>query len=235
MSEELTPPNVDVKVEIILTKEDLIKKKYADQERVLDNKEDGIQKAIKEESKKRDKASATFEKVLAAGTDAMPAEFESLSTVFQALGNETDGGSSRSLHQLNPAQMVTLTDGTELQGNEDSDGEKVYYIAERRMIAYRPQLGDDSHERPQYVECYHDRVRRLLTDEERHAMDSVLELENRVKELNEELVEVKKAISQLPKLMRQAEAAVIDRILERTAEGKMMLEAVNSVQNLLEE
>jgi hypothetical protein len=235
MSENETPkkPEVEVKAELTLTKEDLVKIKYAAQEKALDEKEDGLAKELKSEREKLRKAEAAFEKVLAAGTDELPEEFAPLAAALTALGNETDGGSARSLHKLKPESTVKLTDETELEGDEDNKGP--YYVSERRMIAWRPPLKEDGHERPQYIEAYHDTIRRALTDNEQRALDTVVELEERIKDLDEQLLATKKLIGKLPKMMRQAEAAVAQRVLEQTAEGKMMLEAMDGVKNLLEE
>jgi hypothetical protein len=232
MSDPQTPnggfaPQTDIKAELTLTKEDLVRIKYAEQEDRLHKKQKGLNKDKKKESEAQRKAEKAFEKILGSGTDETPADFTGLAMQLEGLGNEAKGGCSRSLIKVKEEQEVKLSDGTVLEGQEDGKGP--YYIAERRMLAWRPRFKDEEHERPQYIEAYHDTVRRLLSNEEQRALDVVLEQEERVEALNKELLKVKEAISELPLMQRQAEAAIARKVLEATAAGQQMIEALGSV------
>lgn len=224
-------PVTDIRAELTLTKEDLVSIKYAEEEDKLHKKQKALWDEKKKESEAQKKAEKAFEKILAAGTDEVPAEYTVLAEALEALGNETKGGSSRSLIRVRPEQEVKLSDGTQLDGDEDDKGP--YYISERRMLAWRPHLKDDEHERPQYIEAYHDTIRRMLSVEESRALDVVLEQEERVEKLNKELLKVKEAISELPLMRRQAEAAIARKVLEATAAGQAMIDALGGVETPL--
>jgi hypothetical protein len=227
MSEEKFMPQTEIRAELTLTKEDLVRIKYAEEEDRLHKKQKALNKDKKKESEAQRKAEKAFEKILGAGTDETPAEYADLAAALETLGNETKGGSARSLIKVKEEQEIKLSNGAVLEGQEDGKGP--YYISERRMLAWRPPLNEEAHQRPDYIEAYHDTVRRSLSDEEQRALDVVLEQEERVEALNKELLKVKEAISELPLMQRQAEAAIARKVLEATAAGQQMIEALGSV------
>lgn len=229
MSEEKVAqaPETIIKAELTLTKEDLVRIKYAEEEQKLHTKQKGRHRDLNKERKALEKAEKAFAKILANGTDETPAPFQALAVSLEELGNETKGGCSRSLLKVKEEQEIKLSDGTVLEGQEDEKGP--YYVSERRMLAWRPHLQDDEHERPQYIEAYHDTDRRVLSQEEMRALDIVIDQEDRVEAINKELLKVQEAISELPLMQRQAEAAIARRVLEQTPEGQQMIEALGSV------
>lgn len=236
MSEDKFAPQTDIKAELTLTKEDLVRIKYAEEEQRLHKKQKDLNKEKAAEQKKLQKAENAFRKVLAEGTEDIPEEFARLAESLEDLGNETKGGTARSLMKVGPDQKVTLFGGDVLEGVEEDEGPTPYYVSERRMVAWRPHLKDDDRERPQYIEAYNDTILRVLTDAEQRSLDTVVEQEERVSALKKELLKVKEAISELPLMQRQAEAAIARRVLEATAAGQEMIEALGGVEvPLLEE
>jgi len=224
---EETPvaPQTIVRSEIVLVKEDLTNAKFSEIEVALYEKDKDLRKQKEAARKERQKLEKILEKAMKVGTDVTPVALEGLEAELKKLGDETQGGCSRSLGRVAREEIVELDDGTKLEYDEDAD-EGPYYISERGVVAYRRPLTDKETQRVAWTESYAKLVRRTLTLEEQAALNNITECEKLLEELTEAITEVQQEKSELPMRKRQAEAAVARRVMEATPEGQFMADAL---------
>lgn len=224
MSEE-KQADANVTVNFELTKEDLVNIKYADAERVLLEERNDLNKRLSEAEKAEDEVKTKLLRLLSQGSSTT---FDSLEQTLKELGISAERKSNGSLHYVrqnygSTGTSVRLSNGEVMTVSE---GEDVYYVKEEHSIRWSGQGGDIKGEASQ-------RILRRPTDEEASAKTDADDKLRKIREIEDEILENKRKIAELPTLVRQARAKMARFAIERTPQGREFLEALKDVDGHL--
>jgi predicted nucleic acid-binding Zn-ribbon protein len=226
---ETPEPAVNTTVKFELTKEDLVNIKHAELEEKLNNKLAEAEKQLREAQRTHERAKDELTAILESGIQGIPDRIKDLVDAVKALGNDVRNDSSVTLTTVDCGSSVTLSNGHTLQGPASADDHEVAFVRERHVVNWS-RCSDSSHGSEG---MHRDTVARVMTEREAEAREKVLDAEKAVTKTQGEILAIKQEIANLPALVRQARAAMARTVLERTADGRELMESVNGVNSRL--
>lgn len=214
-------PAPDVKAELTFTKEDVVKIKYAKEEKRLLARRKELEGEVKSLKTLKTSAEKKLTELLDSDTDCLPPDMVLLADALRGLGAvKIMARTVRSLHDTDKCGKVTTGEEvTMVTGVAVCENEELTYIMEEHGRSH-PGFGPRAtYRRPNEAEAA--------------LIDNLDENAKLTEAREEDLFKTKEAIGSLPAFMRQLEAAMAQYVLGSTSEGRTLMQALEDVETML--
>jgi len=213
-------PAPDVKSELVFTKEDVVKIKYAKEEKRLIARRKALEGEIKSLKALHASTGKKLNELLKSDTDRIPADLRKLAGDLRELGAvKVLAQTNRHLHDTDrDGKVQTGPDTTMVTGVAVCEDENLTYI-----------MTENGRPEPAFKR----KVYRRPNEAEAALIDNLEENAKLFEAREEDLFKTKEAIGSLPVFMRQLEAAMAEYVLGSTDEGRTLVQALEDVETML--
>jgi len=217
---DLEIPAPDVKAELTFTKEDVVKIKYAKEEKRLLARRKELEGEIKSLKALQTSATKKLNELLESDTDRIPDDLMKLAEDLRELGAvKVLAQTFRHLHDTDKdGKVPTGPDLTMVTGVAVCEAENLTYIMTEGGRP-EPAFKREGYRRPNEAEAA--------------LIDNLDENAKLTEAREEDLFKTKEAIGSLPVFMRQLEAAMAQYVLGSTSEGRTLMQALEDVETML--